>query len=306
MKRDAVKVQDFLNNLKRQRDASGMESFVYFVQSKNGREYALKSYIMEKGRLIKFGTNSKFLSQLAWLKRETDELIEKGINIARIYDFGIVKSADGQERFLEIEEKLPGEPIYVLRQSSMENYKKIFTSQPKSVDEKQDEGFRRYINEKMQQYNLGQQEKILEAPDDSFYKMLSDFKKIYSKPGSVNLDIFPENFLFDSETNNFYMVDINGDRGLDILLRNERVICDFISTMNLSPERILNMGANKNLTSKIFKNNKYMEDRIIKTLENAELLVANSEKSKELLLASIGTRLSIQKRLQDKIKVLKK
>ena len=303
MKRDTVKVQDFLNNLKRQRDASGMESSVYFVQSKNGREYALKSYIMEKGRPIKFGTNSKFLSQLAWLKNETDELIEKGINIARIYDFGIVKGADGQERFLEVEEKLPGDPIYVLRQSSMDNYKKIFTSQPKSLDEKQNEGFQRYIKEKMQQYNLGQQEKMLEAPDDSFYKMLSDFKKIYSKPGSVNLDVFPENFLFDSETNNFYMVDINGDRGLDILLRNERVICDFISTMTLSPERILNMGSNKRLTSRIFKNNKYMEDRIIKTLANAELLVANSQESKELLLASIGTRFSIQKRLQDKIKV---
>lgn len=300
---NSVKIQDFLNELNRRHDASGLESKVYFVEGTDRKEYVLKSYAFSLPLPARFYSESSFFDKLGKLKKATDKLISQGAKLARIYDFGIVEEPNGDKKFLEVEDKMPGSPIYILRESSMGKDGTDYLEKADKVSPKRKLEMFSEIRKKMQEHNVKQQEIMLDASPSSFSNLVENFNKIYTQPSCVTLDGFAENFLFDPKSEEFSIVDVNSNGTEGNPLGAERVVVDVIHSLILSKERIANMGPDLCLRIKMTKNNAYMQDKIIKALGKAGLLIVRSERMKEQLMLAVEQNIDDINKFAKRVKI---
>lgn len=296
MKNNGVKIQNFLEELKRPYNASGRESKVYFISGKDNKQYVLKSYYDPR---YKFSSQSEFFQKMDWLRGSTERLIKQGVNIPRVYDFGVLQEEGGGETFIEVEDKMPGDPIYILHKKTL-LLKDDHTSYVENAEMSQDE-----FVERTGILNLERQELLLDAPVMAFDKLAKDFEKMYNHPTGIVFDAFAENCLFDKKKQQFSMIDleVDSDEGNRFPLGTDRIISDTIFALSISQTMISFMTESMGIQDKLRNNNAEIQGRVIKSLDKAGLLVAFSEKSKVRLLDRLSTVVQDLQLLESKVKI---
>lgn len=303
---NSVKIQDFLNELNRRYDATGSESLIYFVKDKDEKEYALKRYFFFLRDNIGNFSKPLFLSSLKTLKDSTDSLVAEGVNIPKIHDFTFIESSSGKPKLLKLEDKMPGSPIYLFKEANMgELGKYFFENNGKWTDSKKLKVFSELKN-RLQKHNIEQQKMLLDATEYSLSKLVDDFRKIYTKPNNISLDYFPENFLFDSTTQKFSIIDLISDNREKRILGARRIVSDVIFVLVLSQSRMDDISVDEKLRAEMNKNNIYIQEKILNILEKEKLLLVPSEKAKEKMLVSVGDRIDNINSFANRVKILKK
>lgn len=283
-------IKKFLKDLKRPCNAEGTESEVYFVQDKKGNKYALKSFFGCGGFSFKFGPEASFWENVELLKKKSDELIKRGVSIPKIYDFGILENSESDKKILQLEERMPGSPIYILRVDSFS----------REGDVRDESRVRR------QKYNIKQQEKLLDASEGSFYKLISDFKEIYTQPTQIGLDQYSENFLFDPVAQKFSIIDINAKRPENHVIGIQHIVVDVLSLFSLSQDKIAKISQTMNSQGKIINSNHLLVDKVTNILDDMGMLVARSQREKEWMLKALSYSIADLSKLEEKISVGKK
>jgi len=285
---NSPKIKDYLDKLKGQHDASGAEAIIFFVESEFGQEYVIKKYVDDRGFPGTYQTKESFQRTIINLNKEVRRLRKKGVDLARIYDYTFSEDSNGRKIFMEIQDRLPGCPIYVLKWENLEKGLdfRIFTglSIP-AQEELKDE-----ISLEMQKHNVLQQEMLLDARDSAFKQFANDLYHLYVEPNSISLDTFCENLLYEENLQKFSIIDLDYKR-FDDCCSTEEMAIRMLSWLSLSKKDISRMGIDSKLKEEMIKNNLLIQMKAIDVLGKGDFVTIKGDADKQKILQKVSNEI---------------